>query len=243
MIKAFFCAIVILAVAQQGYGANDTVFADANRSYAAGDFQNAIDGYEQLVRDGRWHANIFYDLANAWYRAGDDGKAILNYERALALEPHHPEAAANLRLVRDHARALQLQPGAVERYAAFATTNALTITAAVAFWIAVFLAVLLVLSPSRVRVALLVGSLVLFAFAAAGIYLRENGVHGRALAVVTAKDAQARVATADTSASVLALPPGSEVTVLSARGDWAYVGLPNDQRGWLPAKTLEPVRL
>jgi len=242
MIRRTFCAVAMLIAAQQSYGAADSIFAEANSAYAAGDFQKAIDGYEQLLRDGRSHANLFYDLANAWYRAGDDGKAILNYERALALEPHHPEADANLRLVREHARALELHP-TMERYFGFTTTRARTITAAVAFWSAVFLAISFVLTRSRIRIALLAVAVLVFGIATVGAYLCETGDRGRSLAIVTAKDAQARVATADTSASVLALPAGSEVTLLSARGDWTYVGLPNGQRGWLPAKTVELVRL
>ena len=243
MIRSVLCAAVMLIGVQQARAVSDSVFAEANRAYAAGDFQKAIDGYEQLVRDGEWHANLFYDLANAWYRAGDDGKAIVNYERALALEPHHPEADANLRLVRDHARALELQPRPLERYFAFTTTRALIIIAAAAFWFAVFLAISFLLSRSRLRIALFAVALLVAGVSGWGAYLHETGVRGGSLAIVTEKAAQARVATADTSASVLALPAGSEVSVLSRRGDWTYVALPNAQRGWLPAKAVELVRL
>jgi tetratricopeptide (TPR) repeat protein len=240
--KPILIAAAILFAARLTNAANDA-FAEANRAYTAGDFQKATAGYEQLVRDGRRHANLFYDLANASYRAGEDGKAILNYERAIALEPHHAEAEANLRVVRDHARALELRAVPLERYLAFASTNVLTIIAAVAFWCATLIAVSLMVSRSRLRI-LLLGSLTgVFVFSAWSVYARETGAHGRALAIVTGKDVQARVATADTSASVLALPSGSEVTVLSARGDWTYVALPNDQRGWLPANAIELVRL
>lgn len=242
MTRGILCAATFLAL-QHANAASNFAFEEANRAYSAGDFQKAVAGYEQLVRDGRKHANLFYDLANACYRAGDDGRAVLNYERALALEPRHPEAQANLRVVRDHARALELQPGPLERYFDFATTRALTITAAVTFWFAVFLAISLVLRRSRFRSALLVFAFVISCVAGAGVYLHETGAHGGALAIVTAQDVQARVATADTSASVLVLPSGSEVQVLSARGDWMYVGLPNAQRGWVAAKAVELVRL
>ncbi|HYY14868.1 MAG TPA: hypothetical protein VE758_10600, partial [Chthoniobacterales bacterium] len=71
----------------------------------------------------------------------------------------------------------------------------------------------------------------------------ENGAQGKALAIVVAKDVEARLATADNAHSVLALPPGSEIQVLSTRGDWIYAELPNNLRGWLPAKSAELVRL
>ena len=54
---------------------------------------------------------------------------------------------------------------------------------------------------------------------------------------------RSRLATADTANSVLALPPGSEIKILSARGDWMYAALPNDLRGWISTKDAEQVRL
>src|SRR5215210_1398695 len=79
----------------------DPLFAQANQQYSEGHFQEAIKSYDGLVASGQWSANLFYNLGNAWFRLGDFGHAILNYERALALDPHHPETMANLRLARD----------------------------------------------------------------------------------------------------------------------------------------------
>ncbi|HEV3409489.1 MAG TPA: hypothetical protein VG095_04300, partial [Chthoniobacterales bacterium] len=90
---------------------------------------------------------------------------------------------------------------------------------------------------------LLVVSVLACAAGAAGVYLHETGSAGRALAIVTAPDTEARVATADSAGTVLALPPGSEIKVLSRRGDWLYATLPNDLRGWIPAQNAERVRL
>ena len=74
------------------------------------------------------------------------------------------------------------------------------------------------------------------------IYTVENGARGNALAIVTGKKIEARLATADNAKSVLVLPPGSEIKILSERGDWIYAALPNDQRGWIPASSAERVR-
>ena len=61
--------------------------------------------------------------------------------------------------------------------------------------------------------------------------------------IVTGEDVQARLATADTANSVLALPAGSEIKILSTRGDWMYAALPNDLRGWIQTRNAEQVRL
>jgi hypothetical protein len=91
--------------------------------------------------------------------------------------------------------------------------------------------------------SLLVVMLLIFAGAMFAIWQLDRGSEGDALAIVTGKDVQARLATADTANAVLALPPGSEVKILSTRGDWIYAALPNNLRGWIPAKNAEQVRL
>src|SRR5207253_3820284 len=138
-VSACFIAIFCSAVSTvSSFAQAKGDFTKANQEYAQGNFAEAISGYEALVGAGQWSANLFYDLGNAYFRVGDFGHAILNYERALALEPHHPETQANLRIARDEARALELQPGWPERYLRFATVDQYTIAAAITFWLGAF---------------------------------------------------------------------------------------------------------
>ena len=236
---------IAIFVASAACAADETAFATANQAYGEQRFQEAAEGYESLVQSGKWNATLFYDLGNAYYRLGNFGKAILNYERALALEPRHPEAQANLRLASDEARALELRKDWIERYAAMATVKQYSLAAAAAFWIALLVTAHLVLSRRRSLggIALITLGLVICGVSIFGIYTLENGKRGDALAVVTAKEVEARLATADNAKSVLLLPAGSEIKILSERGGWVYVALPNDQRGWIPATSAERVRL
>jgi tetratricopeptide (TPR) repeat protein len=237
------CAIVSPFFASVAFAQTD--FDRANQEYAQGHFKEATAGYEALVRAGQWNANLFYDLGNAYFRTEDFGPAILNYERALALDRHHPEATANLQIARDEARALELQPSRFDRYLQFASANQYSVAAVVAFWLMVFSVAAMIFARRRssLLVAFLVCCLLVGAFAAWATYTLEHGSYGRALAIVTGRNVQARLATADTANSVLALPPGSEIKILSTRGDWMYAALPNDLRGWIPTKDAEPVRL
>lgn len=225
--------------------ADESVFAKANQAYGEARFQEAAEGYESLVRAGEWSANLFYNLGNAYYRLGDFGPAILNYQRALALEPRHPEAQANLQLAQDEARALELRQDWIERYASVATVKQYSIAAAIACWFAVFLAADLILSRRRSagRMALITLSLVVGGLSVFAIVTLEKGVRGKRLAIVTGKNIEARFATADNAKSILVLPAGSEIKILSERGDWVYAALPNDQRGWIPATAAQRVRL
>src|SRR5256885_731673 len=61
-------------------------FAKANQEFASGDFKASIEDYESVVRAGQDAPNLFYNLGNAYFRTKDFGHAILNYERALAID-------------------------------------------------------------------------------------------------------------------------------------------------------------
>ena len=243
LIRFFAVAALIGMLVPATWAAGD--FDKANQAYSESRFQEAATGYEELVRSGNWNATVFYNLGNSYYRLGDFGQAILNYERALALEPRHPEADANLRLARDEARALELKKDAVERYAGIATVKQWSIAGAIGFWVALFLATHLFLARRRSagRVALIALGLVIGAVSVFAIRTLESGTAGNAIAIVTAKNISARIATADSAQTVLALPAGSEIKVLTERGDWLYAALPNDQHGWVPSSAAARVRM
>src|SRR3982750_4886441 len=116
-------ALVISCLRHGLWAADQDQFARANQAYAEARYDEAAAGYQELVRSGNWNATVFYNLGNAQYRLGNFGQAILNYERALALDPRHPEADANLRLAQDEARALELRKTSIERYTGMATIS------------------------------------------------------------------------------------------------------------------------
>jgi len=232
-----------LALVSSGFAQTDAQFAKANEDYAQGKFKEAITGYEALVQSRQWSANLFYDLGNAYFRTQDFGRAILNYERALALDQRHPESDANLRIARDEARALEMPPGWVERHLELVSATQYGIAAAIAFWIGAFCLAIIWWARSRPAkvTGLAILSFAICAGAVLAIYKIERTQAGAA--IVTGNDVQARLATADNANSVLALPPGSEIKILSIRGDWIYAALPNSLRGWIPARDAEAVRL
>src|SRR5262249_25955263 len=196
---------LIFGIASAAFAQSDPDFAKANEEFTRGNFKEAIAGYEALVGAGQWNANLFYNLGNAYFRTRDFGHAILNYQRALALDNHHPEATANLQIARDEARALELQPTKLERYLQFASINQYVIAAAVAFWFGIFGIAALIFARRRSAALLSLSSLCLLVCGMAiwAIHTLDKGSEGRGLAIVTGNDVQARLATADTANSVL----------------------------------------
>lgn len=216
-------------------------FEKANEHYDAGRFVEAKQLYERLLDSGSRSANLFHNLANTDYRIGAPGRAMLGYERALALEPQHPEAAANLKLLREQAHAGDLRRSAAERALLRVSENAWTIAAAIGGWGAVFCLGLLCLKR-RNSAGLwfgLVWGIALACLAVFGVTLHQRD---RALAIVTAKEVEAHLAPAESAALAGVLPAGSRVRVLSERGPWTYCELSDDRRGWIASDAIERVR-
>src|SRR3982751_6726148 len=109
MAKYILTLVVLVCGFPSAFAQADPEFARGNDEYARGQFQEAIRDYQSLVQAGQWSAPLFYNLGNAYFRAGDFGRAILNYERAWALQPQHPESLANLAVAREEAHGLELQ--------------------------------------------------------------------------------------------------------------------------------------
>jgi len=235
-LQIIFCLFVVSPAANAA--TSEDMFATANTEFKAGYFKAAITDYGAVVQSGEWSANLFYDLGNAYFRDSDFGRAILNYERALQLDRNHPEADANLRIARDQTHALELAPAPLEKYLNFAGANSFAILAAILFWGTIILLIL-----RRRKVVWMTIGLLLIASCGLAVYKLESGTRGQAVAIVVGDNVEARVATADSAKSVLALPPGSEVVILQERGDWSYAALPNEQRGWISTKAVEKVRL
>ncbi len=236
--------LILLAVGQNLVAAEsaDSPFAKANEAFAAGKFSDARAAYESLVAKGEWSPNVFYNLGNSYFRTDDPARAILNFKRALALDPHHPEAAANLSLAMTDAHALQMQENVVSRSAQKLSSSMLALVGAIAGWIAFFaLAQIFFVNRTGLGVFVVLSAAMLSGVTGGALYLQKLRNDGAA--IIVQPEIQARVATADNAQPVLPLPAGSEVQLLQQRGDWNYVALPNGQRGWIPGKACELVRL
>jgi tetratricopeptide (TPR) repeat protein len=102
-----------------GFTEANNAFRQANESIQDPDkarelYQQAILRYEQIIRDGGIrNAGLYYNLANAYLLSDDLGRSILNYRRALQLDPADPQIQKNLAFARS--RCLNQIPPAVQK--------------------------------------------------------------------------------------------------------------------------------
>lgn len=73
--------------------------AQGDSAYMRNDYASAIQIYETLLSEGE-AAELYYNLGNSYYKMDEIAKAILNYERALLLQPGNGDIRANLEIAR-----------------------------------------------------------------------------------------------------------------------------------------------
>ncbi|MFH1132268.1 MAG: tetratricopeptide repeat protein, partial [Pseudomonadota bacterium] len=79
----------------------DDAYQKALKSYYSGMYQKAIDEFERIVALPVHHEDLFYTLGCAYFRLGELGPAIYNFERALAFDRSSEDARFNLKIARE----------------------------------------------------------------------------------------------------------------------------------------------
>ncbi|KAA6330278.1 hypothetical protein EZS27_021006 [termite gut metagenome] len=77
----------------------EVVKADGDSAFMKNDYAAAVQIYEALLVKGEV-AEVYYNLGNSYFKAGNLGKAIVNYERALLLKPGNGDMRTNLEIAR-----------------------------------------------------------------------------------------------------------------------------------------------
>ncbi len=77
--------------------------AQADSAYINNDFAGAVEMYEAILSNEGEAADIYYNLGNSYYKMDNIAKAILNYERALVLNPGDGDIRFNLELAQSKA--------------------------------------------------------------------------------------------------------------------------------------------
>ena len=94
-----FCCVAISAASTLQDTA-EALFAKANDAYLKGRYRQAASLYLQVAHQAGVSVELLGSLADSYAAAGQTGLAVLNYERALRLAPHHAVLRADLRQLR-----------------------------------------------------------------------------------------------------------------------------------------------
>lgn len=252
-IAATLAVLFVLAGSARG----DELFDQANKDYGSRNYEAAIAKYEQLVVSGVHHEDLFYNLGNAYFRSAQAGmkdrlgRAILSYERALALAPSFEDARYNLDVARelvasrygeDKVKDAAKDPLWVQvaTWLPLATLSWVFLGANVLFF-ALLIAVRF-LTSGFLRTGLVVadvfacvGGLALGALLGLQVYWLETVKVG----VVTADEVVMREGPDASRREGPKLHAGHRAQLLREDHGWVRLRLANQMEGWVPRQSVE----
>ena len=231
--------------------AQESSLKEAEEAYAKEDYTQAIELYESVLKSYGESAMVYYNLGNAYYKAGKVAPAILNYERALLLNPGDSDTRFNLQVAR------QKTVDKIEPIGEFFLTR----------WIGTVEDVYSADGWAKWGVAsflLFIGCLVLFFFSKwirlkkigffAGICFllislvanlfadsQQDKLLHRADAIVFASTVTVKSSPDASGTDLFILHEGTKVTIKSTLGEWSEIQLEDGNVGWMPSKEIQQI--
>lgn len=213
-------------------------FEQANKLYEQGKFKEAAAAYQGILNRGAESQTIYYNLGNAWYKAGQNGRAVAAYLHAERLAPRDPNVRFNLGFVRNKVNVGKIGTGTVlQRGLHHLSLNEWTIASAAALWLWLFLLAARELRPAwrfalrGYAVAAAVVTLLLATGTGAALYEQERVKP----AVVIVPEAAVHYGPLEESHTFYTLSDGAEARVLDdqPQNSWVKIEDGRGRQGWL----------
>lgn len=225
----------------------EETFAAGNKAYVEGDFVKALERYRNVSKEGV-SAQLFYNMAGAYYRKGDIGLSVLYYERARILAPRNPDIEANLRLVRENAGLfVEANPIWVNLLESFSidTWTRIGFVAFALLAVSVFVRALVAwtsCSPvprlSNFGRILMLGLFVVLSVAAAGFVRQNNELNKWVMTAPEAKLFVSPFASAENRGTV---KTGTVVQVRKSYENFVLIANKEGLSGWLERSSVQPI--
>ena len=223
----------------------------ANTAYNEGNFEKAAATYEQILAQNLHSAALYYNLANAYFKQGELGKALLNYNRASRIAPGDEDIRHN----QEYAE--KMTKDSIEKIPEFFLTTwlrsvrgamsctAWTVLSIAMLAVALVMALLYLLAQrmSLRKVGFYTMAVALLLFVATSIFAisERNQLVGRSEAIVMSTAASVKSSPDRSATELFVLHEGTKVSIGATTDGWAEVRIADGRKGWIEDKRIERI--
>ncbi|MCQ2217600.1 MAG: tetratricopeptide repeat protein [Paludibacteraceae bacterium] len=251
--KRFFILLVsVMAVVFSSFAVVPTSdFTKANAAYGVQDYEGAANQYEDILKRGSESSALYYNLGCAYFKLGKLAPSILNFERALLLEPGNDDVLANLEMARSKV-VDEIDP--VDRFFMMRIYDSICnwiSSDAWAYWSLCFFYVFLIMAGlfffSHVsmlkKVAFFTGVLAILLTVATMAFASSSKSKATShdYAIVFESTVTVKGSPEDAGKDVFVLHEGTKVKVRRAYNKWFEIQLADGRVGWLKETAAERI--
>lgn len=242
------CLLSNLVVAQ-----NNEVFTNANSLYNEGKYQEAIQSYESILNNGVHSSELYFNLANAYYKSNQIAPSIYYYEKAKQLSPYDKDINNNLSFAKNMTiDVIDNIPETGFSRMIKSITNTFNFDTWAVFSVAfVFLFVLLSLayyfsySTTKKRL-FFISSFIVLSFAIITLFLafqKEAYNKNDNPAIVFAQESNVKNEPNLRSGTAFVLHEGTKVEILETYNkNWTKIKIANGKTGWIANNDIKPIK-
>jgi tetratricopeptide (TPR) repeat protein len=223
----------------------------ANQAYSEGNYEEAVKWYQEIVDSDQESSALYFNLGNALYKLDNIGQAVLNYERALKLDPSDEDARYNLQLANlrtsDRVEPIpELFVSIVWRKVremlsasgwAIVTLGLLWFAFAIAVWHLFAIQIGIKRVTMILALLLLIGSLIAFVPARQSYLYTLNSGYG----VLLSASSYVKSEPSESSKDLFIIHEGIKVEILERSGNWMNLRLADGKQGWALSVDFEEI--
>ncbi len=230
----------------------DSLWTAGVQAYTDGKFSDASAAWTSIEESGQKSAKLYYNLGNAWFKQGNYPKAILNYERALRLDPSYSDARYNLEFTSNFVQD-KIEPvpefilKSVARKVCYVMgSNAWAVIFLVLLAAALVMGLLFLLGSSvgKRRAGFYCGIVLLLLSAEAlsfSIWQKSDSVKTDTAIVMSPVSSVKSSPSSGSSKDLFVIHEGTKVTILDEVGSWKNIALADGRQGWITSNELEVI--
>ena len=229
----------------------DSMWDRANTMYINADYTGAIAVYDSILNTGYSSTKLYYNLGNAYFKSGQTGKAIVYYNKALALSPTDADTKYNLSVANSFVKdeIAEIPTLFLVRWLRSVRqllgSNAWAVISLIAL-AAALCGLLFYLLPERKRVrqigfwgGMAMGLVFVITAAFAAIEKHESTDSSHAIIINNAVSVKS--SPDNSSTDIFILHEGTKVKITNQYGEWSEITIPNGSKGWLQNSVMETI--
>jgi tetratricopeptide (TPR) repeat protein len=227
----------------------ETNIRQGEKYYADAQYDSAVIAFQKVLDLGYHAPELYYNLGNAYYKQSEMPLAILNYERALKMDPNNEDVLFNLKLantrIQDKIETLPLLffvRWYIGLYMMFSVDSwakiALGLFAAFAlFSLFYFLGRSLFVRKAGFYLGLIF--LILSSTALFFSFKKNKSEQQRTEAIVFSPSVTVKSSPNSKGVDLFVIHEGTKIRLIDQVGEWGEIKIANGSVGWIELKTIE----
>jgi tetratricopeptide (TPR) repeat protein len=225
---------------------NAELWKQAAESYDAGQYRASIDNYLKLLERRFENPELYYNLGNANFKAGNLGAAIWSFRKALRINPGFRQARENL----EYARTFNTDQVSIEKrgfildiwdlLSGLLSSNGYLTLLAIAWWIGAAIAAYKIISPESPAwlYYLLIVPLIIIIFSTSAAVRRIDEDKLTRWGVVSVESVDIREGPGVEFSRLEVGHEGLEFKILGDRENSYLIELGNGLKGWIDKESV-----